>query len=456
MNSLVESLMNYPHENETAHAHANARICPPPHSPHSPALSAADSLLDNDRLATGSHPGITEAFFEKIEWDPSCRLYSAVGPKDQSQSVLTNLVLKPKVEKGFFYREGKWTCFRRNHFQIAVDMEFDFPSASKNLHIIEGDAKINLRQFYVTIHAHGSLSFSQLKIYQASTASSHTDLTPIDFSPEPKTKVTFRRLQFNQSTPLNPNRQYVDRYFSISIQVHCVGDDGIVRKLAECHSTKLVVLSGTPGQYKAKEAKGNSPLKGGKPTMKREVRAYRLPSRRSTSSAPPNDYIMESISHTYAPSHKPSHSFDYSDPFYPNHPSYHHSPSPSLLFSSEGEGNMSQASPSYDWSSGAPDSNPLFSPPEVSQSPLFVQSYPVTTTPQPDLNAFFDFYKSTTPSFLVSPDSLQRYQTDSPIMSTESTPQLANEEQWVREFEGDGSTANMDSKIQNFFLDFNQ
>ena len=423
------------------------------------------------------------------------------------------MVLKPKVEKGFFIKDGKWTCFRRNHFQVALDMEFDCsPSAGpKDIFLIQEGRQINLCQFFVSIQAHGALSFSQLKIYQSSSSSNHIDVAPIDFSPQSKSRVSFRRLQFNQSTPANNNRHYADRFFSISLQVHCIGEYGITRKLAECHSTKLVVLSGTPGQYK-KEVSANSTsstssssMSGGvgkQMHMKREVRPYNLPSHRPTNSAP-IDFALDANSlRAYSPSHRPSHSFDYTQAqmgYMPMHgsPIPTSMPLPSLTSAQQsgyiyddGGANAAALSgslspPLHQWDSTTPSSlksPPLFSP---THSPAFNSAYPgnvsATSTPQPDLNSFFEAYKQpSTPSlhhhqkhasvssFLMSPDSMHQYQA-SPLLSGASTPQtFQNMDEGTTSVGGGGAgvhawssettsppPSTLDAKIQDFFFDFN-
>lgn len=218
-------------------------------------------------------------------------------------------------------REGRWTCFRRNHFQVALELDFDFDGmpvgACPDMYVMREDGvETKITSFYVSILAHGALSFSQLKVYQSSSAQSHADVSPISFDPAQKARVSFRRLQFNQSTPSNTNRHYTNRFFSISLQLTAIGEDGIHRNIAECFSAKLVVLSGTPGQYKKEAERG----------LKRDLRPYE-PNHRPSQSMPSNFNFpaamqqhqmgVSSSSGEFRPGHKTSYSSDLSHRFLP-------------------------------------------------------------------------------------------------------------------------------------------
>ena len=348
-----------------------------------------------------------------------------------------NLILNPKVEKGFFIRDGKWTCFRRNHFQVALDLEFEFASSlnssasSKQMYLVQDGLQVKIQRFFVTVQAHGALSFSHLKIYQSSSVSNHTDVSPIDFSPQQKARVSFRRLQFNQSTPANINRHYADRFFSISLQVHCVGEDCVTRKLAECHSSKLIVLSGTPGQYKKEGSSPSSTANNGAgKQMKRVVRPFALHSHRPTNSAPSDFCAIDLAARCFSPpTHRASHSFHFTQ-----QPSLYSTMPPTLSPTLSG---MSSQLP-YSWNqndsvqsaTSITSAPPLFSP---TNSPAPVSAYPISlsSTPKPDLDAFFnEFTRQPSPtkqqefhhssSYLMSPEQNQ----SSPLLS--GAPTVSN------------------------------
>ena len=310
-------------------------------------------------------------FFTKTTSNPSYQLYT----NDASMAAVT-MDLKPLQEKGFFLRDNKWTCFRRNHFQLGLEVGFSTSGDMADLSSFSGDLylksangeEIGINRFFTTVEAHGCLSRCPVKVYQS--GSGDTDVAPIDFKAQSKKNhITFKRLQFNQSTPTNANRHYADPFFIIEIGIHCVGSDGRSRKLAECVSTNLVVLSGTPGQYKKDANKVEKKKK-----VKKQERAQ------STSSINPSDLPMRCLT-----PHRTSQSIDFTSSAVPNG----HMAS-NRAFPMGANLELNNLDIPLFFSNSTALSSATITPPSSSSMMNSPFASTTTPTPKPDLDAFFD------------------------------------------------------------------
>jgi hypothetical protein len=341
-------------------------------------------------------------FWFATEWNPSYQLCAKSSHhglhSDLHSMAAVQMALKPIQDKGFFLRDDKWTCFRRNHFQLSLDIELGSPElsvpigdigtssfSSRELYLKQDGKEIRINHLFTTIEAHGCISQCPVKVYQK--GNSDGDVPPIDFKPQKRSRITFRRLQFNQSTPTNANRHYADPFFTIKVAVHCIGHDGVTRTLAECLSTNIVVLSGTPGQYKKRKEEDRITK-----VEKKRQRQTRTQSTLSIDSNPCQSQLLLHPSPDYvSPTHNfhcRSRSSDY--PVYATG-SNENSLQLANLDIPPFVSNRNSAAIS---SSTVMNSSPTFFPP-YDRAMAMLSATPINPTPMPDLDAFFDqFVKS--------------------------------------------------------------
>ncbi|KAJ3356254.1 hypothetical protein HDU91_005566 [Kappamyces sp. JEL0680] len=212
------------------------------------------------KQASGEAPPNPQ-FFNHVGWSPvTLGVPSRLAPGTFEH---VKLSFEPRVDKGFFLRDGDstWTCFRRNHFELTVELSLSISSGAKwhdqspLYGFLEDGSQKKIRNFEVQLRAVGDSAFKNLKLVQSRPSYKAEEALPLYCEPVQFSRVVFRRMQFNQSTPLTaafktPGKSQTNRSLFLVLIVSMVGEDGVVHPIAECKSHPLTVLSGTPSQYK--------------------------------------------------------------------------------------------------------------------------------------------------------------------------------------------------------------
>ncbi|KFY03030.1 hypothetical protein V490_00324 [Pseudogymnoascus sp. VKM F-3557] len=229
---------------------------------------------------------------------PTELLYQSIQTTD-GQQVRPEII--GKFGEGFFLTENDWTCYRRNYMQISCSYTLH-PSvpAGTTLHLMQEGQSAHIQAFAVSISAvvdgeHGkpielvqhtpkrkkelqmkpdrafllprhvnTALNSEINADGTLSSGSHPLLDPdytqvINRAP---TKYTFRRIQFNQATANNGNRQARQQYYHLIIELFAdLGSqhgDGRWAKIARRVSAPIVVRGRSPGHYHAAKRGSNA------------------------------------------------------------------------------------------------------------------------------------------------------------------------------------------------------
>ncbi|KAK9768597.1 hypothetical protein K7432_000659 [Basidiobolus ranarum] len=208
-----------------------------------PPRNKADSL----GLSKGASPYFTETHQHAV-------LYSL----DRTRGYTVQI--HSKFGEDFFLAEDKWTCYRRNYFQVSNSFvllgsdQLDCPC------LVEvNDVQHRVIQFHVGITAKVSNSNKMIDLIQHTPkrdkgpqitpttrpirAQGSTDL----FSEQ--TTVTFERIQFKTATANNGKKRAAQQHFVLVVDLFAECDNGRKIKVATTQSASLVVRGRSPSHY---------------------------------------------------------------------------------------------------------------------------------------------------------------------------------------------------------------
>ncbi|KAJ3317394.1 hypothetical protein HDV06_001662 [Boothiomyces sp. JEL0866] len=158
----------------------------------------------------------------------------------QNNRISPQILAAPK--KGIWKKDNEWTCFKRNQFQICVQIKIPItPIYLESSRIIK---------FKIEVTCSGVLDSKKVHILQRSTDGAGI-VQPVYFPITTSSTTTISKLQFSRSTPSNKSRNLSDPYFQVIVKVSVVTLNDLEYELATVTSENLSVLSGTPAQYVA-------------------------------------------------------------------------------------------------------------------------------------------------------------------------------------------------------------
>lgn len=211
-----------------------------------------------------------------------------------------NLDIQGTIDKGFFYSEGDWTCYRRNYFSCMCSYNYTpmLPSTPIQFTPDNSSHTYTVFGFAMSISAVVAESDStQIDLVQ------HTpkrDKGPVSkpekvrLEPRPPqqmgmystdhtrmfeggymvnsrgihpTEHTFERIQFKQATANNGKRRAAQQYYHLVIELYAdVGtqspDQSGYIKIAQRKSAKMIVRGRSPGHYQ-QDRRGSTGSGGG-------------------------------------------------------------------------------------------------------------------------------------------------------------------------------------------------
>ncbi|KAJ3218871.1 meiosis-specific transcription factor ndt80 [Dinochytrium kinnereticum] len=191
-----------------------------------------------------------------------------------------NVTINPKIDRGFFFADNDWTCYRRNYFQMScafstldehgntVDVPCCLQESTGRIHTVTA--------FSIGLGARVATSDKRIDIVQ------HTakrDKGPQNI-PLPKTLmpggnpyeftgpmanpgvVTFERLQFKSATASSVKRKQAKQYYVICVDLIAITADNLEIPVACIESLRLVVRGRSPSHYNDTTNGGSTPTTG--------------------------------------------------------------------------------------------------------------------------------------------------------------------------------------------------
>ncbi|KAI8146436.1 hypothetical protein BJV82DRAFT_598523 [Fennellomyces sp. T-0311] len=166
-----------------------------------------------------------------------------------------------KVDRGFFLAENKWTCYRRNYFQLTgtfvVTRNGPYHLNSKRV-----------RHFYFRLSGRQLEAELQVKLIQLTPKRDKGPqndppllaIQPITVSPfgtppivsgesAMATAATFERIQFKSATANNGKKRASQQFFVLVVDLLAELDNGERVLVASAQSMPLVVRGRSPGHY---------------------------------------------------------------------------------------------------------------------------------------------------------------------------------------------------------------
>ncbi|KAI7851808.1 hypothetical protein BDC45DRAFT_571687 [Circinella umbellata] len=169
-----------------------------------------------------------------------------------------------KMDRGFFLAEDKWTCYRRNYFQLTGTfiVTRDGPFYIEKPHH-------RIRNFYFQLSARQLEADLQVKLIQLTPKRDKGPqndppvlaIQPIIVSPPfgtppivsgesaMATAATFERIQFKSATANNGKKRASQQFFVLVMELLVELDNGERRTVASTQSLPLVVRGRSPGHY---------------------------------------------------------------------------------------------------------------------------------------------------------------------------------------------------------------
>lgn len=185
---------------------------------------------------------------------------------NEGGSTPISIKLEATIDKGFFYSDGEWTCYRRNYFSCVCSFTLSPVNLASRIVYYTPDGSheaLEVQKFSIRISAHvdgseprevevvqhrpkrdkGAPPSPPGKVLLAPRQGDHSDRWPY-----PGQHI-FERIQFRIATANNGKRKATQQYFRFVTQLFAeVGTQSI--KIAQIKSAKLVVRGRSPGHYK--------------------------------------------------------------------------------------------------------------------------------------------------------------------------------------------------------------
>ncbi|KAJ3268630.1 hypothetical protein HDV01_002525, partial [Terramyces sp. JEL0728] len=171
--------------------------------------------------------------------------YNDIGMSDA-----LNNSAKPKitvsVKKGIWFKNNGWNCYKRNQFEITVDII----SNVRTLFLQNS----SVLKYKIEISCSDTLNKSQI---QQKTKNGFQQVQSVYIPAEPFASISIPKLHFSRCTPINKNRNLSDQYFQVLVNVSIVDSNNVVSRLATFTSESLNVLSGGPSKHNKTRLIGN-------------------------------------------------------------------------------------------------------------------------------------------------------------------------------------------------------
>ena len=159
------------------------------------------------------------------------------------------------MERGFFLADKKWTCYRRNYFQLAGSFSLAPQPTSGSIYVNGRPVS----QFLMKLSAH--TSDSQKKSVDLIQLTPKRDKGPqttprlIELQPGGQLgtypleanrhqTATFERIQFKTATANNGKKRASQQYYCLKIELVAQTTDGDHVVVANCNSLPVVVRGG--------------------------------------------------------------------------------------------------------------------------------------------------------------------------------------------------------------------
>ncbi|KAI9495671.1 hypothetical protein BDB00DRAFT_209936 [Zychaea mexicana] len=166
------------------------------------------------------------------------------------------------MDRGFFLADGKWTCYRRNYFQLTGTF---IVSHGGPFYV----NKHRIRHFYFQLSARQLEADLQVKLIQLTPKRDKGPqndppllaIQPIIVSPPfgtppivsgesaMATAATFERIQFKSATANNGKKRASQQFFVLVLELLAEMDNGDRMTVASAQSVPLVVRGRSPGHY---------------------------------------------------------------------------------------------------------------------------------------------------------------------------------------------------------------
>ncbi|KAI9470952.1 MAG: hypothetical protein EXX96DRAFT_373497 [Benjaminiella poitrasii] len=190
------------------------------------------------------------------------------------------IILNCKMDRGFFYNQTHWTCYRRNYFQVAATLVISGHSDQSRYGLqLDLDKPMqHIEHFYIRLSACASSNINSTALTSMDNAvlENHNVIRPValiqmtakrDKGPQREPPmlavtpsdsvynsnedicVTYDRLQFKVATANNGKRKASQQYFRLIFQLVAQLNDGSQHIVSECYSLPLVVRGRSPGHY---------------------------------------------------------------------------------------------------------------------------------------------------------------------------------------------------------------
>lgn len=178
------------------------------------------------------------------------------------------------MERGFFLVDGRWTCYRRNYFQLSCSLLLkNFATHHTDFHVNKDGSACAVKGFYFRLKARlHSRADQPIKLIQLTPKRDkgpqlETPLLPVQPNLGPAwmnsmltassdaalgRSATFDRIQFKQATANNGKKRASQQYYVLVVELLGLidgnnGEEYIT--LASCESEPLVVRGRSPGHY---------------------------------------------------------------------------------------------------------------------------------------------------------------------------------------------------------------
>ncbi|KAI8063131.1 hypothetical protein BDF21DRAFT_497014 [Thamnidium elegans] len=179
------------------------------------------------------------------------------------------IVFNCKMDRGFFTSQSRWTCYRRNYFQVTASFIIPGHSEETCYALQLNDKPMQpIQQFYLRLKAcTSSTTEAVIENKNLTRPVALTQMTPKrDKGPQREPQmteitpsntvygceqvcVTFERLQFRVATANNGKRRASQQYFCLIFELIAQLPDNSHHIISECYSSPLVVRGRSPGHY---------------------------------------------------------------------------------------------------------------------------------------------------------------------------------------------------------------
>ncbi|KAJ3195079.1 hypothetical protein HK101_001121 [Irineochytrium annulatum] len=273
--------------NAAAMRNQHAPMSAPISNQSSPYYSVISSMQSPTRRRRGDH-STSGPSGEAITFFGQTKQLVHILSRDQSRSY--NVTINPKIDRGFFFTENDWTCYRRNYFQLTCA----FSSLDENGNALElpcvmrdpknPDVLHQVTGFCVSMGARVANGEKIIEIVQHTPKRDKGPQTvptaqpilpggnPFDFAGAATANpsvVTFERCQFKSATANSVKRKAaLKQYYVIVVELIAVTATGLQIPAARIESLNLVVRGRSPSHYND-NSQGNpagAPMTPGGPT----------------------------------------------------------------------------------------------------------------------------------------------------------------------------------------------